>query len=132
MTPIFVSSTRADTRSAPTIWLVLRAFPTADATPRIDCMTQGSTPVAPAQSQTRAYDERSGVARFIGRATPYLFLLPGVVLVATLLLWPFVRTLYLSFTNSNGTNSPAWVGLGNYNKLLHDRVLSDAMTNTLL
>ena len=95
-------------------------------------MTEGSTPVAPAQSQIRSYEERSGVARFVGRATPYLFLLPGLALVTTLLLWPFVRTLSLSFTNSNGTNAPGWVGLDNYDKLLHDRVLSHAMTNTLL
>jgi ABC-type sugar transport system permease subunit len=97
-------------------------------------MTQGSIPAAPVESEPTqlVFQERSWVARFFGRATPYLFLLPALLLVAGLQLWPFVRTVYLSFTDSNGSNSPAFIGLDNYRALFHDRVLSDAMTNTLL
>jgi multiple sugar transport system permease protein len=86
-----------------------------------------NTPPAPPQ-----YQERRRFARAIDRVSPYLFLLPALILVGGLLLWPFVRTLYLSFTDYSGSGSATWVGLDNYDTLIHDRVLSDAMTNTLL
>jgi multiple sugar transport system permease protein len=59
-------------------------------------------------------------------------LLPAIALVGGLLLWPFARTLYLSFTDYGGSGSATWVGLDNYSRLFNDRVLGDAMTNTLL
>lgn len=68
----------------------------------------------------------------MNRVTPFLFLLPALALVGGLLLWPFARTLYLSFTDYSGSGSAQWVGLDNYSRLFNDRVLSDAMVNTLL
>jgi multiple sugar transport system permease protein len=66
------------------------------------------------------------------RVAPFLFLLPALLLVAGFLLWPFFRTLFLSFTNYDGSSSPEYAGIDNYSKLFSDRVLRDAMVNTVL
>lgn len=63
---------------------------------------------------------------------PILFLLPALLLVTGFLLWPFFRTLFLSFTDYDGSSSPNLVGLDNYQTLFNDRVLGDAMVNTIL
>jgi ABC-type sugar transport system permease subunit len=64
-------------------------------------------------------------------AAPYLFLLPAVLMVGVFLLWPFVRTVSLSFTDSDG-GAGNWVGLENYRQLANDDVMLDSMRNTLL
>ena len=82
---------------------------------------------------------RAGVAaagrgrrtRLVAAAEPYLFLLPAVALVGSLLLWPVVRTAYLSLTEYGGIGQPELVGLANYDTLLHDRVMIDSFRNTL-
>ena len=65
------------------------------------------------------------------RLSPYAFLLPALALVAVFLLWPFLRSAYLSFTNFKGIGAAEWVGLANYRQLLDDPILSRSMTNTL-
>ncbi|MEJ7837968.1 MAG: sugar ABC transporter permease [Thermomicrobiales bacterium] len=70
--------------------------------------------------------------RLSSRVVPLLFLLPAVALVSAFLLWPFFRTVYLSFTDFDGSTSPAFVGIDNYQTLANDRVLKDAMLNTVL
>lgn len=94
-------------------------------------MTERTQRAVNVQTVSSEYHHQSGVAKAIDRATPYLFLLPAVALVGGLLLWPFVRTLYLSFTDYDGSTSATWVGLENYDRLINDRVLGDAMLNTL-
>lgn len=76
--------------------------------------------------------ERSGLARSMDRATPYVFLLPALILAGGLLLWPFGETLVLSFTDSNGANLGSFVGVDNYTRLAHDSVLMDSLLNTVL
>jgi ABC-type sugar transport system permease subunit len=73
----------------------------------------------------------SSWSRFSRRIAPFLFLLPAVVLVCALLIWPFLRSSYLSFTNFKGLGQPEWVGLDNYRQLLKDPILSQSMRNTL-
>ena len=66
------------------------------------------------------------------RVVPYLFLAPALLLVAVLLLWPFTRTVILSFTDSSGASGGSFVGFDNYTRLASDPILGDAMVNTLL
>ncbi len=73
----------------------------------------------------------SSWSRFSRRIAPFLFLLPAVVFVCVLLIWPFLRSSYLSFTNYKGLGSPQWIGLANYRQLLNDPILSQSMKNTL-
>jgi ABC-type sugar transport system permease subunit len=68
----------------------------------------------------------------VGRLEQYAFLLPAVALVAGLMLYPFLRTLYLSFTDSDGLNPPTLVGLDNYISLAGDPIMLRALSNTLL
>ncbi len=64
--------------------------------------------------------------------TPYLFLLPALALVGVLLLWSFLRSAFLSFTDFNGIGEMNWVGLTNYQTLFSDPILSTSFTNTIL
>ncbi|MDQ3224148.1 MAG: sugar ABC transporter permease [Gemmatimonadota bacterium] len=71
------------------------------------------------------------LAHGLQRATPYLFLLPALTLVGGWLLWPFLRTAYLSFTDFNGIGEPSFVGVENYTTFARDSVLLDSFRNTL-
>jgi ABC-type sugar transport system permease subunit len=55
---------------------------------------------------------------------------PSVLFVAVLLYLPFLWSLYLSFTDYDGSGSPKWAGLANYSSLLHDPVLATTLRNT--
>ena len=45
-----------------------------------------------------------------------------LLLVTILMLYPFARSAYLSFTDFKGIGDPEWVGLDNYRTLLKDPV----------
>jgi len=79
-----------------------------------------------------AYRQPARTSRSMGRVVPYLFLAPALLLVAALLLWPFTRTVILSFTDSSGASGGSFVGFDNYTRLASDPILGDAMVNTLL
>ena len=54
-------------------------------------------------------------------ATGYLFLLPAVVLYATFKLYPFVNSIYLSFTDWDGAQPvKAFIGLANFARMFRD------------
>jgi multiple sugar transport system permease protein len=89
-------------------------------------LTDATTPL-PALTATRA----SNWNRLSRHLSPYAFLLPALVLVGVLLLWPFLRSSYLSFTNFKGIGEAKWVGFANYRQLFDDPILSRSMTNTL-
>jgi trehalose/maltose transport system permease protein len=64
----------------------------------------------------------------------WLFLSPALVVTAFVALYPLVRTLYLSLTNTRlGALEPArFVGLGNYAALARDGFFADALLLTVL
>jgi multiple sugar transport system permease protein len=84
-----------------------------------------------ARAQPVVATGQGAVGRALHRLTPYLFLLPALLLVGGWLLWPFVRTAYLSFTEYEGIGEATWVGLENYSTLFGDPILTDSFTNTL-
>lgn len=71
-------------------------------------------------------------SRSVERITPLLFLLPALTLAVGLLLWPFFRTIYLSFRESNGSSSGTFVGLDNYARMASDSIMSQSILNTVL
>jgi multiple sugar transport system permease protein len=87
---------------------------------------------APAAGATDAYRQPNRISRSFGWVVPYLFLLPALLLVGSLLLWPFGRTLVLSFTDSSGASGGTFVGFDNYTDLARDPILTDALVNTML
>ena len=75
------------------------------------------------------------VERFLGRdwkvALP--FVLPIVIIMGGLILWPFINALLLSMTTrSLVTRTEQFVGLDNYARLLRDSDFTSAVSNTLL
>ena len=73
---------------------------------------------------------RAGYLRH-GALTPYLFLLPGLLLFVGFRLYPLLDGLWLSFTNARlGRAQYAFVGLANYEKLLEDGRFQGSLVNT--
>ncbi len=63
--------------------------------------------------------------------TPYLFLLPALVLFLVFRVYPLVNGFWLSFTSARlGRTQYAFVGLSNYEKLLHDDRFLLSLVNT--
>ena len=50
----------------------------------------------------------------------WLFISPWVVGFLAFTLYPFIASLYYSFTNYNILSAPQWVGLQNYQYMLQD------------
>src|SRR5512147_1861052 len=63
--------------------------------------------------------------------TPYLFLLPALLLFAVFRAYPLVNGLWLSFTSARlGRSQYAFVGLSNYHRLLSDDRFLVSLVNT--
>jgi putative chitobiose transport system permease protein len=54
--------------------------------------------------------------------TPYLFLAPALLVIATFVVYPIGAVFYYSFTEYNISTPPVWVGLSNYQALLSDDI----------
>ena len=68
------------------------------------------------------------------KKTPYLFLLPYLLLFTVFIIIPTGMAVLLSFTNYNAVQTPEFVGLTNYiNLLTQDTIfLQYVLPNTLL
>ena len=60
------------------------------------------------------------------------FLLPGVILFLLIIIIPFLVNLGVSFTKWSGVQSPVWIGLDNYQKLLGDATFWASFTNNVI
>jgi raffinose/stachyose/melibiose transport system permease protein len=49
-----------------------------------------------------------------------IFLLPGIVLSLAVIVVPLLMTVGASFTRWSGVGRPEWIGLHNYDRLIHD------------
>lgn len=63
------------------------------------------------------------------RIQPFVFIGPGVAILAWYLAVPVIRTFILSFQNNISTT---WVGLDNFKFALTDRIMLEAFRNNLL
>jgi putative chitobiose transport system permease protein len=64
--------------------------------------------------------------------TPYLFLLPALLLLAISAFYPLFQALYLSFTNYDFVGTTAFIGWNNYLAIFGDRLFWQVMGNTLI
>ncbi|MEU9719130.1 sugar ABC transporter permease [Streptomyces sp. NPDC047976] len=64
--------------------------------------------------------------------TPYLFLAPGLLMVALFSLWPFLNTVVLSFTDARILSGGSFVGFDNYSRALADPDFWTATGNSVL
>jgi trehalose/maltose transport system permease protein len=79
---------------------------------------------------------KGGRGVFARKRTLYAwaFLVPALLVVAFVALYPLVQTFYLSFTNARlgGTEPTRFVGLQNYSDLLTDAFFRDAVMVTVI
>ncbi len=67
------------------------------------------------------------------KLTPYLFLLPALVLLTLTVFLPSLQAFYLSFTDYSGlSQNPQWIGWANFRKLWTDEIFWLTLRNTLL
>jgi putative chitobiose transport system permease protein len=65
-------------------------------------------------------------------ATPYLFLLPALVLLAIFVAYPIVSVVYYSFTDYDIVRPPVFIGLDNYRQLFADETFWKALRNSVV
>jgi N,N'-diacetylchitobiose transport system permease protein len=71
------------------------------------------------------------------RRVPYLLLLPSLVVIAGLLLWPLIQVFWMSFHDVGirelrGDRPWEWVGLGNYTEVVGTPAFRTVLRNTVL
>ncbi|AFY35905.1 carbohydrate ABC transporter permease [Calothrix sp. PCC 7507] len=67
------------------------------------------------------------------RLTPYLFLLPALIILGLTVFWPALQAFYLSFTSYEDiAQPPQWIGFANFLKLWQDAVFWKTLENTFL
>lgn len=60
------------------------------------------------------------------------FMLPAVVLYLVFVIYPYIQSIYSSFTGWRGFSpDKPWVGLNNYQQLAHDKFFRNALGNNL-
>jgi putative chitobiose transport system permease protein len=67
------------------------------------------------------------------RITPYLFLLPALIILILTVFWPAIQAFYLSFTSyENIGDPPQWIGFKNFLRLSKDPVFWQTLQNTFI
>jgi len=62
----------------------------------------------------------------------YLYILPSFLLLLIFSIIPIFLSVYFSFTEYNVIQSPTWVGLNNYIRMLKDPFVTAALKNTVI
>jgi multiple sugar transport system permease protein len=63
---------------------------------------------------------------------PWVFVLPTFLGVLVFYLWPLVKTVYDSFTETGPFGGATWVGAANYSQLIRDSEVYRAILNTVV
>lgn len=66
--------------------------------------------------------------RYLG----YLFVLPALALIILMRIMPLAQGARISLTNWDGIDEPIYIGLQNYQNLMHDPVFRDTAINTFV
>ena len=61
-----------------------------------------------------------------------LYVLPSFVLILIFSIIPILMNAYFSFTKYNVIQSPQWIGLANYARMIKDHYVVDSLRNTLV
>src|ERR1700704_4117439 len=60
-----------------------------------------------------------------------VFIAPALLGFLVFLLWPTLRGIYLSFTRFNLLTPAKWVGLDNYDRMIHDPIFWSSLKVTV-
>lgn len=66
------------------------------------------------------------------KLTPYLFLLPGCLILGAFIFYPMLQAIWLSFTDYNMITEASFVKFDNYQNLFQDALFWKTLTNTLI
>src|SRR3954465_13660725 len=82
----------------------------------------------------RSPEERRARRKAAGRYNKagYLFLLPWLIGLVVITIGPLIASLYLSFTEYSLIESPKWIGVQNYIRMLHDARLHNSLKVTFI
>jgi trehalose/maltose transport system permease protein len=92
-----------------------------------------SSVATPAPAPRRPRRRRTKLQRRQTRLA-WLLLLPSLLVVAFVAIYPLGKTVYQSFTNQEflaGVTPTKWVGLDNYHQLIHDTIFRDTVVLTI-
>ncbi|WP_246811788.1 carbohydrate ABC transporter permease [Ensifer sp. ENS11] len=64
--------------------------------------------------------------------TPWLFLLPALIMFAVYVVVPIGQSIVIGFYEWDGFTAPIWIGLDNYTELFSDEVFYVSLKNNLL
>ena len=79
----------------------------------------------------RHFIKRKGKS-IIRYTTAYLFILPAMLFIATIVVYPVFKSLQLSFYDWDGLRTPIFSGFDNFRYLLKDDVLKLALKNSAI
>jgi raffinose/stachyose/melibiose transport system permease protein len=74
---------------------------------------------------------QSAGSRLGGGISPYLYLLPAFVIYGWFFLLPLYRVVEYSFLKWDGVSEKKWVGLDNYDRLVHDPLFWQAFRHNV-
>ncbi len=67
---------------------------------------------------------------FSHKAAPYMFIAPFIIFFLIVYLYPFFKTILMSFQRIDGPNHVTWIGISNYQKLFRDRNFAQSLMTT--
>src|SRR4051794_20304517 len=76
---------------------------------------------------------RAGSRRTVSRRRQWIgaaFALPAIALFGAFAIYPMLRVFYISFFDYDLTSAPHWIGLHNYQYLLHSQEFHAALQAT--
>ncbi|MER7173236.1 carbohydrate ABC transporter permease [Streptomyces mesophilus] len=94
-------------------------------------LTEERRAVVSKQATPTPRKRKSGTGGARRQLTAWLFLLPTLVVFGLFAWWPIVRSLLISFQQTNLVDPAVWVGLDNFRALFDDPLLGTAVGNTL-
>jgi raffinose/stachyose/melibiose transport system permease protein len=97
--------------------------------------SKGDTRVPARRRKRELYGGSAGVPAVRRQQARYavLFVAPALLIYLVFMIYPFLNTIYLSFTNWNGiAPQKEWVGLSNYARILGDEVALKAFANNVI
>jgi multiple sugar transport system permease protein len=85
-------------------------------------------------AKARTAEERRVQRKAAGRdnKAAYLFLLPWLIGLFVITIGPLIASLYLSFTEYSLIESPKWIGVQNFTRMLSDARLHNALKVTFI
>lgn len=92
-------------------------------------MAQTTLPAA--STETRAQPRRKPLWRDGNRLTPYLFLALPLALYCVWVVGPMFYSVWMSFTNADGISQQDFIGLDNYERLIHDEIFWTSFFNNI-